>query len=179
MDFMSKKSSNMAVSKEDLLDLFARLRKQFDDHDLVYEGAASDSTFVEVPTPLLDLERRATAEDASISKTEINDALPALRDLLKNRLSAHEAARTKFYASKAAAFKAMEQQQASLQQQLAEEKAARRLAEEATAALQSAANASKVSAGVRFNVTWPTSTSQRPSRNELPWRRTAPGGTSS
>ena len=81
---MSKK---MAGSKEDLLDLFAQLRKQFDDHDLVYEGAASDSTFVEVPTPLLDLERRARTEDASISKTEINDALPALRDLLKNRLS--------------------------------------------------------------------------------------------
>ena len=36
---MSKK---MAATKEDLLDLFARLRKPFDDHDLVYEGAASD-----------------------------------------------------------------------------------------------------------------------------------------
>ena len=148
MDFMSKKT---AGSKEDLLDLFAQLRNIFDDHDLVYEGATSDPTLVEVPTPLLDLERRATAEDASIPKAEINDALPALRDLLKNRLSAHEAARTKFYASKAAAFKAMEQQQASLQQQLAEEKAARRLAEEATAALQSAATASKVSATSRWS----------------------------
>ena len=106
---MSKKT---AASKEDLLDLFAQLRNPFDDHDLVYKGAASDPTLVEVPTPLLDLERRARAEDASISKAEMTDALPALRDLLQGRLSAHEAARMNFYASKAAAFKAMEQQQA-------------------------------------------------------------------
>ena len=31
----------------------------------------------------------------------------------------------------------------------------------------------------RFNATWLTSSSRRPSPNGLPWRRTAPGGTSS